>query len=99
MNALQRKSSIAAANSGISDAGATQKPIAQKEHSRKESTKAPPPINTLATPLSPDLPRRTAGDTTREIEDLKAKIRVCLVQQLKLVGLLIVYCRCWKKSD
>lgn len=75
-NTLQRKGSIVGTSTGESDSSSRQRGMAPQGHGRKESTRAPPPANVPQPPASPELQRRPANDISRELEDLKTKIKV-----------------------
>ncbi|KAF8454601.1 dynein associated protein-domain-containing protein [Terfezia claveryi] len=81
VNAFQKRG--AAGSSGETDAAASSKAIAQKSHGRKESTRAPLLVTAPQAPASPELHRRPANDASREMEDLKTKIKVLEKKRLE----------------
>ena len=97
MNAFQRKG--AAGSSGETDAAASPKAMAQKSHGRKESTRAAPSAPAPQPPASPELQRRPANDASREVEDLKAKIKVRISRLLSIVWCSQIIFRSWKRRD
>jgi len=97
VNAFQKKGTLG--SSGEMDAVASPKAMSQKSHGRKESTRAPPPVTAPQPPASPELQRRPANDASREVEDLKTKIKVRIPHQLSIVWCSQIVIRSWKRRD